>query len=79
MLKYRKIKADEDEVLAGIIRANLETLHLNIPGTAYFDPELDHLSVYYNSDQKKCVSPAYEISTHIFYVEKGGVSSNGRK
>ena len=38
MLKYRKIKADDDEVLAGIIRANLETLHLNIPGTAYFDP-----------------------------------------
>ena len=33
MLKYRKIKADDDEVLAGIIRANLETLHLNIPGT----------------------------------------------
>lgn len=28
MLKYRKIKADDDEVLAGIIRANLETLHL---------------------------------------------------
>ena len=44
MLKYRKIKADDDEVLAGIIRANLETLHLNIPGTAYF----------YNSDPKKC-------------------------
>lgn len=54
MLKYRKIKADDDEVLAGIIWANLETLHLNIPGTAYFDPELDHLSVYYNSDPKKC-------------------------
>lgn len=54
MLKYRKIKADDNEVLAGIIRANLETLHLNIPVTAYFDPELDHLSVYYNSDPKKC-------------------------
>jgi len=54
MLKYRKIKADDDEVLAGIIRANLETLHFNIPVTAYFDPELDHLSVYYNSDPKKC-------------------------
>lgn len=46
MLKYRKIKADDNEVLAGIIRANLEKLHLNIPGTAYFDPELDHMSAY---------------------------------
>lgn len=54
MLKYRRINADDDEVLAEIIRANLEKLHLNIPGTAYFDLELDHLSVYYNSDQKKC-------------------------
>lgn len=53
MLKYRRINADDDEVLAEIIRANLEKLHLNIPGTAYFDPELDHLSVYYNSDPKK--------------------------
>lgn len=52
MLKYRRI--NDDEVLAEIIRANLEKLHLNIPGTAYFDPELDHLSVYYNSDPKKC-------------------------
>ena len=54
MLKYRRINADDDEVLAEIIRANLEKLRLNIPGTAYFDPELDHLSVYYNSDPKKC-------------------------
>lgn len=54
MLKYRRINADDDEVLAEIIRANLEKLHLNIPGTAYFDPELDHMSAYYNSDPKKC-------------------------
>lgn len=53
MLKYRRINADDDEVLAEIIRANLEKLHLNIPGTAYFDPELDHMSAYYNSDPKK--------------------------
>lgn len=28
MLKYRRINADDDEVLAEIIRANLEKLHL---------------------------------------------------
>lgn len=50
MLNYRKIEAADDKRIAEIIRANLEKLHLNIPGTAYFDPELDHLSAYYNSD-----------------------------
>lgn len=48
MLNYRKIEAADDEQIAKIIRANLERFHLDIPGTAYFDPELDHLSVYYN-------------------------------
>ena len=53
MLKYRKIEAADDKRIAGIIRKNLEKLHLNVPGTAYFDPELDHLSTYYNADPAK--------------------------
>lgn len=53
MLKYRKIEAADDGIIAKIIRANLEKLHLNIPGTAYFDPELEHLSVYYDSEPSK--------------------------
>lgn len=53
MLNYRKIEAADDKRIAEIIRANLEKLHLNIPGTAYFDPELDHLSAYYNSDPSR--------------------------
>ena len=56
MLNYRKIEAGDDAQLAEIIRANLEKYHLNIPGTVYFDPELNHLSKYYGSDpQKKSV------------------------
>ena len=43
------ITEDDDVAIAAIIRANLERYHLDIPGTAYFDPELDHLSSYYNS------------------------------
>ena len=55
MLKYRRITADDDEALARIIRTNLEKMDLNIPGTAYFDSELDHLSAYYNSSpEKRC-------------------------
>ena len=43
------ITEEDDAAIAGIIRENLEKYHLDIPGTAYFDPELDHLSSYYNS------------------------------
>lgn len=52
MLNYRKIEPADDKRIAEIIRANLEKFHLDIPGTAYFDPELDHLSAYYNSSRQ---------------------------
>lgn len=55
MLNYRKIEAGDDAQLAEIIRANLEKYHLDIPGTVYFDPELNHLSKYYGSDPQKRV------------------------
>ena len=42
------ITEDDDAAIAAIIRANLERYHMDILGTAYFDPELDHLSSYYN-------------------------------
>lgn len=47
MLTYRTITAADDESIAEIIRTNLEKFHLDIPGTAYFDPELNHLSEFY--------------------------------
>ncbi len=70
MLKYRRINSSDDEAIASIIRANLEKLHLNIPGTAYFDPELDHLSTYYNADSKK---RAYFIALDETDQVMGGV------
>lgn len=45
----RPIAPGDDAPLARIIRTNLEKFHLDIPGTAYFDPELDHLSRYYGA------------------------------
>lgn len=53
MLNYRKTKPCDDADTARIIRSSLEKLHLNVPGTAYFDPESDHLSTYYNSAPEK--------------------------
>ena len=55
MLKYRKIEAEDDAAVASIIRKNLEKLYLNIPGTAYYDPQLDHMSAYYQADTEKRV------------------------
>lgn len=53
MLNYRSLTAADDAALASIIRTSLEQMRLNLPGTAYFDPELDHLSTYYAREPKK--------------------------
>lgn len=62
MKKYeiRPIRRSDDKLLAPIIRKNLEAYHLNITGTAYFDPELDHLSQFYGG---KPDSRAYFVLT----------------
>ena len=49
-MNYRKIEAADDAAIAGIIRSNLKKFRLDLPGTAYYDPELDHLSAYYDSE-----------------------------
>lgn len=72
MLKYRKIETKDDPQIAKIIRNNLEKAHLDIPGTAYFDPELDHLSIYYDSDAKKRV---YFIALNEAEAVIGGVGA----
>ncbi len=55
MLKYRKIRKNDNSVLAQIIRTNLEKVHLNIPGTVYFDSQLDSLSEFYEEKtHKRC-------------------------
>ena len=40
----RLITEKDDQAIADIIRKSLEKFHLDIPGTVYFDPQLDHLS-----------------------------------
>lgn len=43
----------DDSTIAKIVRTNLEKYYLDIPGTAYFDPELDHLSEYYDRNPEQ--------------------------
>ncbi len=45
----RPLTVEDDSLIAEIVRTNLKKFHLDIPGTVYFDPELDHLSRYYGS------------------------------
>ena len=49
MVKYREIEPSDDARVAEIARYNLKKFHLDLPGTVYFDPELDHLSRYYRA------------------------------
>lgn len=41
------LRAEYDAAMARIVRENLKAHGLDIPGTAYFDESLDHLSRYY--------------------------------
>jgi putative acetyltransferase len=52
-MKFREISRADNATLAEIIRSNLKANKLDIPGTAYFDEHLDHLSDYYLGNREK--------------------------
>ena len=49
-MKICELKAENDPALADLIRVNLKKYRLDIPGTVYFDENLNHLSDYYLAD-----------------------------
>ena len=53
MIEYREICENDDAALACIVRTNLKAHGLDIPGTVYFDNNLDHLSDFYLGDKKQ--------------------------
>ena len=66
-MKLRKITPADDAAIAALIRHSLEKYGLDIPGTAYFDEHLDHLSAYYGQDPEH---RAY----YILETDGGGVA-----
>ncbi|MBO0462250.1 GNAT family N-acetyltransferase [Enterococcus sp. DIV1298c] len=48
-MRIREITPQDDLAIKEIIQNSLESLGLAIEGTAYFDPQLSHLSDYYQS------------------------------
>ena len=49
-MRYATITARDDAPLAALIRRLLSAHGLDIPGTAYYDEALDHLSAFYLAD-----------------------------
>ena len=49
-MKFSELKPDYDTALADLIRVNLKKHQLDIPGTVYFDDNLNHLSDFYLAD-----------------------------
>ena len=53
MFSFREMTTADDEAVAALVRINLEKAGLNIPGTAYYDEALDHLSCIYGHDSSR--------------------------
>lgn len=70
MDRIEPIRPEDDGQLARLIRDNLERYGLDLPGTAYFDPELDHLSRYYG---EKPEARAYFVLRDEAGAVMGGV------
>ena len=70
VMQLRTITKDYDADLAKLIRSNLKAHHLDIPGTAYFDEGLEHLSEFYLAEPEK---RAYFILTEEDGSLAGGI------
>lgn len=46
-MHIREMEEKDNQKIEQIIKRSLESYHLNIPGTAYFDPQLSTLAQYY--------------------------------
>lgn len=70
MIELRPITKNDNMEMAYIVRHNLEHFGLDIPGTAYYDPELDSLSDYYDANPEK---RAYYVAVNENKKIIGGV------
>lgn len=52
-MHYRLLEPNDNSILAEIVRDNLKSHNLDIPGTVYFDDNLNHLSDFYLASPKR--------------------------
>ena len=55
-LQWRPLEPRYDAAVAALVRDNLRAHGLDVPGTAYYDENLDHLSAFYAAPRR-----AYEV------------------
>nr|WP_273478292.1 GNAT family N-acetyltransferase [Ignavigranum ruoffiae] len=51
-VNIRPIEGKDNAILAQLIRQSLEHYHLDLPGTSYTDPQLDHLFEHYQQQER---------------------------
>lgn len=65
----REIEEKDNQTIEQIIKRSLESFNLNIPGTAYFDPQLSSLAEYY----QKLTNAKYWVAVNEENIVVGGV------
>ena len=64
-MHYRLLEPNDNSILAEIIRDNLKSHNLDIPGTVYFDDNLNHLSDFYLASPKRTYFIALDDNDNI--------------
>ena len=64
-MHYRLIEPKDDRILAEIISDNLKAHKLDIPGTVYFDDNLNHLSDFYLASPQRAYFIALDDDDNI--------------
>lgn len=68
-MRIREIKEKDNHTMERIIKRSLESFGLNIPGTAYFDPQLSSLAQFY----KETPNAKYWVAVNEQDEAVGGV------
>ena len=67
----RPITAADDAQMAAILRADLEEGGYNLPGTAYFDPQVEHLTAFYAAQKQPAAYWVLSDDTGVVYGGAG--------
>lgn len=51
-MSIRNIRTADNQAMENIVKRSLESFDLALPGTAYYDPQLGHLTEYYEQQEK---------------------------
>jgi len=61
----REIEERDNQKMEQIIKRSLESFGLDIPGTAYFDPQLSHLAEFYKNEPNAKYWVAVDEEGHV--------------